>query len=214
MFVSISFLVVWFGSSAAFLSCASCGPHPGADTFHFCVSCTHRASYTAIHVCLDFVLSGLVWFNRSIFVVCILWSSSRCGHLSLLCFIYTLSFIHCNHGHSCSGSVSSGRQFHICSGILYFCSFCSLRLGSQWDLDAFCLDMFSQSVTCKHRHVRLHSACCFLCVQQLEFSRRRHVHVLLHLFIVTFPHAARVCQQELQQNTTLNTFRGPAMFSC
>ena len=45
--------------------------------------------------------------------------------------------------------------------ILYFCSFCTLRLDSQWDLDAFCLDMFSQSVTCKQRHVQLHSACCF-----------------------------------------------------
>ena len=44
--------------------------------------------------------------------------------------------------------------------ILYFCSFCTLRLGSQWELDAFCLDMFSQSVTCKQRHVQLHCACC------------------------------------------------------
>ena len=43
--------------------------------------------------------------------------------------------------------------------ILYFCSFCALRLGSQWDLDAFCLDMFSQLVTCKQRHVQLHCAC-------------------------------------------------------
>ena len=29
--------------------------------------------------------------------------------------------------------------------ILYFCFFCTLRLGSQWDLDAFCLDMFSHT---------------------------------------------------------------------
>ena len=31
------------------------------------------------------------------------------GHISLLCFIDTLSYIPCNHGHSPSGSVTSGR---------------------------------------------------------------------------------------------------------
>ena len=36
-------------------------------------------------------------------------SSSRRGHISFLCFIDTLSDIPCNHGHSPSGSVTSGR---------------------------------------------------------------------------------------------------------
>ena len=36
-------------------------------------------------------------------------SSSRRGHISFLCFIDTLSYIPCNHGHSPSGSVTSGR---------------------------------------------------------------------------------------------------------
>ena len=42
-------------------------------------------------------------------------SSSRRGHISLLCFIYTLSHIPSNHGHSPAGSVTSGWQYHICS---------------------------------------------------------------------------------------------------
>ena len=98
--------------------------------------------------------------------------------------------------------------------------FPSRRSVAQTGTDIFMCGF--QLVTCKQEHVYLVTyvsaiiGCCCRChlMQHIEFSRRRHVHVLLHLFTFTFPHAAPVCQQARQQNTTSNTFRGSTTVTC